>query len=73
MDMGISPSSYPQGLPHRAVYCNRTLNLRSIQARSTQLCHHMLASAHCLIPFSAAMPGYPAHSLDLDIRLQSEA
>ena len=36
MDMGISPSSYPQGLPHRAVYCNRTLNLRSIQARSTR-------------------------------------
>ena len=57
MDMGISPSSYPQGLPHRAVYCNRTLNLRSIQARSTLLCHHILTAAHCLSPFSMAMLG----------------
>ncbi len=32
VDMGIPPSSYPRGLPHRAVYCSRTLNLRSIQA-----------------------------------------
>ena len=55
MDMGIPPSSYPQGLPHRAVYCNRTLNLRSIQACSTQMCHHMLTSAHCLRPCSMAM------------------
>ncbi|EIE26811.1 HAD-superfamily hydrolase [Coccomyxa subellipsoidea C-169] len=30
--MGLSPSSYPQGLAHRAIYCSRTLNLRSIQA-----------------------------------------
>ncbi|CAL8467153.1 g6689 [Coccomyxa elongata] len=29
--MGLSPSSYPQGLAHRAIYCSRTLNLRSIQ------------------------------------------
>ena len=25
------PPSYPKGLAHRAVYCSRTLNLRSIQ------------------------------------------
>jgi hypothetical protein len=32
------PPSYPQGLAHRAVYCSRTLNLRSIQvAYSTTL------------------------------------
>ena len=27
------PPNYPKGLAHRAVYCSRTLNLRSIQAR----------------------------------------
>ena len=27
------PPSYPQGLAHRAVYCSRTLNLRSIQVQ----------------------------------------
>ena len=37
MDMGIPPSSYPRGLPHRAVYCSRTLNLRSIQACTKSL------------------------------------
>lgn len=73
MDMGISPSSYPQGLPHRAVYCNRTLNLRSIQACYTMLCHHIITSAHCLIPFSMAMPGYPANSLNLGMCLPPEA
>ncbi|KAK9819835.1 hypothetical protein WJX72_002959 [[Myrmecia] bisecta] len=30
-DMGV-PQSYPSGLPHRAIFCSRTLNLRSIQA-----------------------------------------
>ena len=47
VDMGISPSSYPQGLPHRAVYCNRTLNLRSIQACFTLRWRHMLI---CSLP-----------------------
>ena len=27
------PPSYPKGLAHRAVYCSRTLNLRSIQVQ----------------------------------------
>lgn len=30
-DIGV-PQSYPEGLPHRAIFCSRTLNLRSIQA-----------------------------------------
>lgn len=30
--LGISPSPYPHGQPQRAIYCSRTLNLRSIQA-----------------------------------------
>lgn len=31
-DMGIASSQYPEGLPERAIFCSRTLNLRAIKA-----------------------------------------
>lgn len=30
--LGVQPSPYPDGQPQRAIFCSRTLNLRSIQA-----------------------------------------
>lgn len=32
MDLGVAPTSYPAAKPQRAIYCSRTLNLRSIVA-----------------------------------------
>lgn len=32
-ELEVQPSSYPECLPQRGIYCSRTLNLRSIQAR----------------------------------------
>lgn len=43
--MGLSPSSYPQGLAHRAIYCSRTLNLRSIQV----LCASTLSTSFSIL------------------------
>ena len=37
-DMGVS-RQYPHGLPHRAIFCNRTLNMRAIQAIGELTCH----------------------------------
>lgn len=37
-DMGVA-RQYPHGLPHRAIFCNRTLNMRAIQAIGELTCH----------------------------------
>ena len=60
MDMGIPPSSYPRGLPHRAVYCTRTLNLRSIQVGSCRVCA-AVASVPCCM--AVHEPTCPCHTV----------
>lgn len=43
-ELRVQPSSYPECLPQRGVYCSRTLNLRSIQAVGYDMVGWILAA-----------------------------
>ena len=37
-ELGVPPTTYPSAKPQRAIYCSRTLNLRSIVAVGYDVC-----------------------------------
>ncbi len=47
LDVLEVPESFPDGNPQRAIYCSRTLNLRSIKA---------IGGWHCVLGSSLLMP-----------------
>lgn len=48
-ELGVPPSTYPNSQPQRALFTNRTLNLRSIQAIGYDMGECALCAACCAV------------------------